>query len=323
LTPTGINLNSMIRIFAIVSLAVVSFSLAHSKQCSAEDALSGALGLLSIAHSANADTNVGGAAVAESSNSQEEFIARGESNRRDDFIVAAINDWKKAVGVDPNCSQAWLMLGDAYVDLRQRRDALECYKRALALQPLDVRKETTEQVVKKIQEEIRIEEADPLWANCSFILEHVRLVTGPSDTGFTGKLNSRRTGVPSESSKNGVAAAAREAEKSGDYEKAVRLYEELIASDPGDAANFVNMAVALELLGRHEEAIRQYEEAIRIVPKNVDVMIAIGDIHSISMGDDKTALYWYAKAIQDTADPARKKSIAHRISKFMLGAKSR
>ena len=86
---------------------------------------------------------------------------------------------------------------------------------------------------------------------------------------------------------------------------------------------FINMAVALELLGRHEEAIRQYEEAIRLSPKNVDAMIAIGDIYSISMGDDKTALYWYAKAIQDTADPAKKKAIAHRISKFMLGAKTR
>ncbi len=52
-------------------------------------------------------------------------------------------------------------------------------------------------------------------------------------------------------------------------------------------------------------------------------MVAIGDIYSISLGDDRSALSWYAKAIQTESDVKKKQAIAERIGKFILGEKTR
>jgi tetratricopeptide (TPR) repeat protein len=295
---------------------------AHSKESSLQNAPGGGLAGKSVKQKANLNYDVG-PAISESSNSKEGCIALGKANQRDGLIVAAICDWKNAVVIDPNCGQAWLLLGEAYVHLRQPRDAVACYKKALLLKPPDVPVESIKEKVAKLQEEIRQEEADPLWANCNFFNERVRLVTGPSDLGINRQISSGQTKSLSENANGEVAEAVTEAEKKGDYQQAVKLYEEILKANPSNAKVVMSLAVALELLGRFEEAISRYEEAMRLVPKNADAMVAIGDIHSISLGDDKTALYWYAKAIQNSDDPEKKKAIAHRIGKFMLDAGSR
>ena len=202
LTQAGLNLNSMMRIFTIISLLIFSMSFAHSKETLLQNAPAAAMGKASIAHRVNLNTV--GPAISELANSTEACIARGKASQQGDLIVAAINDWKNAVVIDPNCGQAWLTLGEAYQFLGQLRDAVTCYKNALALQPLDVSRETIEEKVTKLQEEIRQEEADPLWANCNVFIKRVRLVTGPPDVVINGKMIGGQAKSSAESSKNGV-----------------------------------------------------------------------------------------------------------------------
>src|SRR5436190_153927 len=53
---------------------------------------------------------------------------------------------------------------------------------------------------------------------------------------------------------------------SGDLEKAVQLFGEALAADPGDADAATNLGQALARLGRRAEAERALREAIRLQP---------------------------------------------------------
>lgn len=57
---------------------------------------------------------------------------RGDNHR-------AVEVFKRAVRLDPSCSSAWILLGHAYIELKDSVSASEMYRKALELNPRDVR----------------------------------------------------------------------------------------------------------------------------------------------------------------------------------------
>lgn len=57
---------------------------------------------------------------------------RGDNHR-------AVEVFKRAVRLDPSCSSAWILLGHAYIELKDSIAASEMYRKALELNPRDVR----------------------------------------------------------------------------------------------------------------------------------------------------------------------------------------
>jgi tetratricopeptide (TPR) repeat protein len=262
-------------------------------------------------------------AISEAPGHKEAYLSRGQAHWRNGKIVSAINEWKKAVEIDPRSSQAWLMLGDAYAKLDQKLDAIDCYNQLEGLETTDIPKDRVADNIRKLERAAVEEESSPLWERCRFFLEDIKFVTRPpqlilSKGPMKNVLPTQTKQAPQDLEDQAVIA-----QKNGDYDKAVELYTKYIASEPKNPKHHANLAIVLELLGKYEEAIKEYETVSNLDPKDADAMVAIGDIYSISFGDDKSALYWYAKAIQATPDKDKKKAIGERISKFMLGAKGR
>jgi tetratricopeptide (TPR) repeat protein len=187
----------------------------------------------------------------------------------------------------------------------QKFNASASYNKLVLVQSDDVSKDGSADNIRRIERLVLEEQSSPLQLMLS-----------------KGAGKDARPGQSKKAASNTEDQAVT-AQKNGDYTKAVELYKQDIASEPNNPKHHSNLAIVLELLNRYDEAISEYETVIKLNPKNSDAMVAIGDIYSISLGDDRSALLWYAKAIQTESDVKKKQAIAERIGKFILGEKTR
>ena len=68
--------------------------------------------------------------------------------------------------------------------------------------------------------------------------------------------------------------------KKGDYEEAIKHYDQAIRSNPQIAEAYNNRGIAKHALGRHEKAIADYKEAIRLNPQYADAYNNRGTVKS-------------------------------------------
>jgi tetratricopeptide (TPR) repeat protein len=54
--------------------------------------------------------------------------------------------------------------------------------------------------------------------------------------------------------------------KAGDYESAIKSFQQVLAGDPKHAMAYTNMAYAYRKLGRYKKAVALYEKALAIEP---------------------------------------------------------
>lgn len=67
---------------------------------------------------------------------------------------------------------------------------------------------------------------------------------------------------------------AAEAKRSGDYPRALALYGQLIAQDPGNAGYYLQLGTVQGWSGRHREAIATLEKGLALAPGDTDLRLA-------------------------------------------------
>lgn len=91
-----------------------------------------------------------------------------------------------------------------------------------------------------------------------------RLPAAANDGAAVDPSLSTRDSMPT--AEQALRADADQAVAMGDLEEAVKLYRELVAARPGDAAAHHSLALVAEQMNLHEEAARHYLEAMRLAP---------------------------------------------------------
>ena len=67
--------------------------------------------------------------------SKEAYWARGYIYKKSEKFQLAISDMENNIRLDPGHSQAYLIMGNSYLELGNKQKAIECYKKGLAFNP--------------------------------------------------------------------------------------------------------------------------------------------------------------------------------------------
>jgi tetratricopeptide (TPR) repeat protein len=68
-----------------------------------------------------------------------------------------------------------------------------------------------------------------------------------------------------------VLRDATDCQMNGEYETALRLYDEIIGKEPHNARALHNKANVLDMMGEYSEALRCYDEALECDPYNAEL----------------------------------------------------
>ena len=77
--------------------------------------------------------------------------------------------------------------------------------------------------------------------------------------------------------------------KLGEYERAVKDYDQAIEINPDSESYFYNRAIAYNQLGQNERAIADYDEALRLMPGSFAILYNRAELHQI-LGNDQQAI---------------------------------
>ncbi len=80
-----------------------------------------------------------------------------------------------------------------------------------------------------------------------------------------------------------------ESMQTGDYEKALSLFETILKTLPEDAATLTSRGHALKTLGEQDEAIASYQSAARIKADHGDAWYALANLKTYAFSDDELA----------------------------------
>lgn len=109
--------------------------------------------------------------------------------------------------------------------------------------------------------------------------------------------------------------------ESGNFDQALTVFEGLVATAPQDSSFRTYLGATLANLERHEDAFREFTAALRLDPKNVDALVARGEL-LVRANQIPLALDDFEKALK--LDPQRRMQSTHRaqtiISKLAQAA---
>lgn len=77
----------------------------------------------------------------------------------------------------------------------------------------------------------------------------------------------------------GIANVAYRLLMTGRYDKALTIYQGLVASAPYDSVFRCHLAATLGVLGRYDDALEEYDAALRLNPENVDALVGRGEVY--------------------------------------------
>lgn len=251
------------------------------------------------------------------------YLERARIRRIRQEPLLALQDLRKVVELDPAYSEAWENMGDVYLLFRQTEDAYLCYQRAIESTTDEGKRAELKFVLGELGQGLTNSVGDEFDRKAVTAHRARRLLAKPvlgvdeligppsASVGSSKKLPFPMAGPLA---KTEIPETLFE-----NIDESMKHYRTALELQPDDAASHEAMALLYQMQGRPLDAIRHYEEVLRIKPLDVETMIALGDIYSISLNDNRKALYWYAMAITNEPDETKKKSIADRVSKFMAG----
>ena len=77
--------------------------------------------------------------------------------------------------------------------------------------------------------------------------------------------------------------------QTGDYDRALDLFEAILQKLPDDPATLTSCGHALKTLGRHEEAVASYRKAFAVKPDHGDAYYALANLKTYRFTDDEMA----------------------------------
>ncbi|MBS14719.1 MAG: hypothetical protein CME19_24425 [Gemmatimonadetes bacterium] len=175
---------------------------------------------------------------------------------------------RQAVDQDPDLWSAWISLGRVYCTLGQIEDSLDAYREAVTGMPYHAH--------------IALASHYKSTGDLERLISHLRAAAAADSTrpepwsDLGNAYQSRGDFLDSREAyliaiDRSVGASPQVVRKladvyaaSGEFSEAARLYGEVLAEAPDDAALHYNLAVAYDSLGRHDEAIASYRRAIEL-----------------------------------------------------------
>ncbi len=82
----------------------------------------------------------------------------------------------------------------------------------------------------------------------------------------------------------------------GEHQRAVALFEQVRAAEPGNASNLSSLATAYHILGRSEEAAQVQRRAIELAPEDFRGYWLLGQMRKAMAGDNQVAFFKSALA---------------------------
>ncbi len=228
--------------------------------------------------------------------------------------MSAVTDLREALALKPEHYSAWELMSEIYFQLGQYQDALECLRQA---------GKCPESKRQRHEFEVRLRSVEKLAnrSNTTDLLSVRSLqkwINGPG-VPFP-PVGALVKSEPSDSSGNpsDIVKEAKKAESESNYQLATELYSKALEKTPEDPQCHYDLAVTYEINGKIAKAMSHYERAIELKSNDIEAMLALGDLHAITLNDGKKALYWYALAIKTESDPSKKRMIADRMKRFLI-----
>jgi len=202
----------------------------------------------------------------------EAYYNRGLAYTKLNQHEQAMEDYDRAIALNPNFAEAYYNRGNAYAKLNQPERAIKDYDRAIALNPNDAAAYNNRglayaelnQLERAIKDYDRAIELNPALAEAynnrgnayAKLNQHERAI---KDYDKAIELN------PNYATKayynRGLAYA-----KLNQHERAIEDYEKAIELNPNYAEAYYNRGAAYAKLNQHERAIEDYEKAIELNP---------------------------------------------------------
>ncbi len=197
-----------------------------------------------------------------------DYIREGNAYSNNKENEKALEDYKRAAGINSSQAGAYLGCGNAHQRMGEYEKALEAYAKALELDPEYVYAyngrgnayKALGEYEKAMADYDRALELDP---------ESVYVYNGRGNT----------------------------YQALGEYEKAVSDYDKAIGLDPEYVIGYYNRGNAYQAVGKYEEALADYSKALELDPKYEYAYNNRGNTYD-SMGDYEKAIADYTQAIQ-------------------------
>lgn len=183
-------------------------------------------------------------------------------------VGEAILRCNQAIMLDPECRDAYLYLGHAYLKDDRPVPALENYRKAVSLSPHDS------------------------LVFCNLALGLSRL--GAWDEAEAALKKALELDPGNLVARNNLGSLYRER---GRREEALETYRQVLDQDPDYMAAHYNLGLTYYEMGRFKEAVKENKEALRLDQQNVNAWINLGLAH-YQMGKFKLCVEAHRKALE-------------------------
>ena len=192
-----------------------------------------------------------GPAAAQSSAEAEQRFSTGVMHLREGRVDLALDELKKAVKEDPKSPYFQKGLGLAYAAKRQWKDAIECFRKALELNPyyVDVRNDLGAALIGS---------GDREGGKREFLAAY------SDPTNPTPEISARNLGEAYLQEKNPAEAA--------------NWFKTSVGRNKAYPAAYIGLAEALLGLGRVDEAVAQLQQGVQEAPGDPELGLAYGQV---------------------------------------------
>ena len=205
------------------------------------------------------------------------YVLRGQILEQDNQLDLALEQYQKAVSIDPQSGNAEFGLGRIYLSKRELEVSLRHLLRASELGPDAAAIRSA------------LAQAYRRMGNREAAMTEARLASE-----LSGRIPIRDPihfeMMREDVSSLALLAEARAAAEAGDYQTAEAIYGQLLEIRPADAVIRTELADTLARQNKHQEAKEQYLAALAIHPKHASALYGLANLLSLGKNYDEAVL---------------------------------
>ena len=191
------------------------------------------------------------------------YFGRGNANVKSGRPDAAIEDYNKAIVLNPHSAAAYNYRGLSYMDLGNYKKAIEDFSFAIQLKP--------DNITGYINRGLAYSELDDV-QKAKKDLDHAIRMEPRNEFAY---LNRGRLYA-----------------KSGYFEEAIKDYDMVLMINPRISMAYAGRGVNYAALKDYEKALKDLHTAIELNPKNTDALYSLGSVY-LNMGETEKAVENY------------------------------